>query len=58
MGGYRYDAQTGARGDLDKMTVAGAGQLADAAGKIQAKLDGDWRGDRPRAGNGQGRVQR
>jgi hypothetical protein len=44
VGGYRYDAQTGARSDLGKVTVAGAGQLADAAGKIQAKLDGDWRG--------------
>jgi len=42
--GYRYDARTGARSDLDKVTVAGAAQLADAAGKIQAKLDGDWRG--------------
>jgi hypothetical protein len=44
VGGYRYDSQTGARSDLGKVTVAGAGQLADAAGKIQAKLDGDWRG--------------
>jgi hypothetical protein len=44
VGGYRYDTQTGARSDLDKVTVPGAGQLADAAGKIQAKLDGDWRG--------------
>src|SRR5471030_1144209 len=44
VGGYRYDAQTGARSDLGKVSVAGAGQLADAAGKIQAKLDGDWRG--------------
>ena len=43
VGGYRYDAQTGARSDLAKVSVAGAGQLADAAGKIQAKLDGDWR---------------
>ncbi len=44
VGGYRYDAQTGARSDLGKVTVANATQLADAAGKIQAKLDGDWRG--------------
>lgn len=42
--GFRYDAQTGARSDLGKVTVAGAGQLADAAAKIQAKLDADWRG--------------
>ena len=44
VGGYRYDTLTGARSDLGKVSVAGAGQLADAAGKIQAKLDGDWRG--------------
>jgi hypothetical protein len=42
--GYRYDTQTGARSDLAKVTVAGAAQLADAAGKVQAKLDGEWRG--------------
>jgi Uncharacterized protein conserved in bacteria (DUF2066) len=44
VGGYRYDTQTGAHSDLAKVTVAGAAQLADAAGKVQAKLDGDWRG--------------
>jgi hypothetical protein len=44
VGGYRYDAQTGARSDLGKVTVTGSIQLADAAAKIQAKLDGDWRG--------------
>jgi hypothetical protein len=44
VGGYRYDTQTGARSDLDKTTVPAAAQLADAAGKIQAKLDADWRG--------------
>lgn len=42
--GYRYDTQTGARSDLDKVTVPAAAQLADTAGKIQAKLDADWRG--------------
>jgi len=44
VGGYRYDTQTGARSDLDKTTVPAVAQLADAAGKIQAKLDADWRG--------------
>jgi hypothetical protein len=44
VGGYRYDTQTGARSDLDKTTVPAAAQLADTAGKIQAKLDADWRG--------------
>jgi hypothetical protein len=44
VGGYRYDTQTGARSDLGKVTVTAAAQLADAAGKIQAKLDTDWRG--------------
>jgi hypothetical protein len=44
VGGFRYEPQTGARSDLDKMTVAGASQLADAAAKIEAKLDSDWRG--------------
>jgi hypothetical protein len=44
IGGIRYDTQTGARSDLPQMTVAGAGQLADAATKIQARLDADWRG--------------
>jgi hypothetical protein len=43
VGGFRYDAQTGARSDLGKTSVAGAGQLADAAAKIQAKLDSAWR---------------
>jgi hypothetical protein len=42
--GYRYDTQTGARSDLGKVSVNGAVQLADAAAKIQAKLDSDWRG--------------
>jgi hypothetical protein len=42
-GGVRYDTQTGARSELPKMTVADANQLADAAKKIHAKLDEDWR---------------
>jgi Uncharacterized protein conserved in bacteria (DUF2066) len=44
VGGYRYDTQTGARSDLGKSTVPGAAQLAETAGKIEAKLDTDWRG--------------
>ncbi len=42
-GGVRYDTQTGARSELPRMTVADANQLADAAKKIHAKLDEDWR---------------
>ena len=46
VGGYRYDAQTGARSDLGQgRTVAGAAQLRRCGmRKVQAKLDGDWRG--------------
>jgi hypothetical protein len=43
VGGVRYDTQTGARSELSSMTVADANQLADAAKKIHAKLDEDWR---------------
>jgi hypothetical protein len=43
VGGVRYDTQTGARSELPRMTVADANQLADAAKKIHAKLDEDWR---------------
>ncbi len=43
VGGVRYDTQTGARSELPSMTVADANQLADAAKKIHAKLDEDWR---------------
>jgi hypothetical protein len=44
VGGVRYDTQTAARSDLPRTTVPGADQLADAAKKIHAKLDEDWRG--------------
>lgn len=44
VGGFRYDTQTGARSDLPKVTASAASELADAAVKIQAKLDADWRG--------------
>ena len=43
VGGYRYDTQTGARVDLPKFTVPDAGQLADAAKKMHARIDQDWR---------------
>jgi Uncharacterized protein conserved in bacteria (DUF2066) len=43
VGGVRYDTQTGARSELPRMTVADENQLADAAKKIHAKLDEDWR---------------
>jgi Uncharacterized protein conserved in bacteria (DUF2066) len=42
--GIRYDTQTGARSDLPKVTVADASQLGDAAKKVHARLDEDWRG--------------
>ena len=41
--GVRYDTQTGIRSDLPKVTVTDSAQLADAAQKIQAKLDEEWR---------------
>ncbi len=44
IGGVRYDMQTGARAELPPVTVADAGQLGDAARKIHAKLDEEWRG--------------
>jgi hypothetical protein len=44
VGGMRYDMQTGARSPLLPLTVQDASQLGDAARKIHAKLDQDWRG--------------
>jgi hypothetical protein len=44
VGGVRYDMQTGARSELMALTVPDQSQLADAAKKIHAKLDEDWRG--------------
>jgi hypothetical protein len=43
VGGFRYDTQTGARSDLPRLTVPGVSQLADAAAKMQSKLDEEWR---------------
>ena len=44
LSGVRYDMQTGARSPLMSLTVPDSSQLADAAKKIHAKLDEDWRG--------------
>jgi hypothetical protein len=44
LSGIRYDTQTGARSELPRVTVPDPGQLADAAQKMQAKLDEEWRG--------------
>jgi hypothetical protein len=44
VGGLRYDTQTGARSEIAKVPVADAGQLADIAKKMHARLDEDWRG--------------
>ncbi len=43
VGGLRYDSQTGARSELAKVPVQDAAQLADAAKKMHAKLDEQWR---------------
>ena len=44
VGGIRYDTQTGARSEIPRIPVDGAGQLAEAAKKVHAKVDEDWRG--------------
>jgi hypothetical protein len=44
LSGLRYDTQTGARSEIPSETVPGAGQLADAAKTIHARLDEQWRG--------------
>jgi hypothetical protein len=42
--GIRYDTQTGVRTELPKINVAAADQLPDAAKRMHAKLDEEWRG--------------
>lgn len=42
--GLRYDAQTGARSEIARVTIVDAGQLADAAQKMHQRLDEEWRG--------------
>jgi len=44
IGGFSYDTQTGARRDIPKTTATDSSQLADAASRMQAKLDEDRRG--------------
>jgi hypothetical protein len=44
VGGIRYDTQTGARSDLPKFTVPDPNQLGEAAKRLHAKLDEEWRG--------------
>ena len=44
VGGMRYDTQTGARSEIAKVPVPDSGQLADAAKKMHARLDEEWRG--------------
>ncbi|MFO1084442.1 MAG: DUF2066 domain-containing protein [Reyranellaceae bacterium] len=41
--GLRYDAQTGARSEIAKETVPGAAELGEAARKMHARLDEQWR---------------
>ncbi|MFZ5780971.1 MAG: DUF2066 domain-containing protein [Pseudomonadota bacterium] len=42
--GLRYDAQTGARSEIPRTTVADSGQLKEAAKAMHARLDEQWRG--------------
>ena len=42
--GLRYDTQTGARSAIAAIPVADANQLPDAAKRIHARLDEEWRG--------------
>jgi hypothetical protein len=44
VGGMRYDTQTGARSEIAKVPVQDGGQLADAAKKMHAALEEQWRG--------------
>jgi hypothetical protein len=43
VGGIRYDTQTGARSEIAKVPVEGAGQLAEAAKKVHARVNDEWR---------------
>lgn len=43
IGGIRYDAQTGARSELGRQSVAGVAQLDDAAKQMHARLEQAWR---------------
>ncbi|HTR83094.1 MAG TPA: DUF2066 domain-containing protein [Reyranella sp.] len=41
--GLRYDAQTGARSELPKLTLTDPAQLGEAAKKLHAGVEADWR---------------
>ncbi len=43
VGGIRYDTQTGARSEIPRTSIGGPDQLAEAAKKLHAKVDEDWR---------------
>lgn len=43
IGGIRYDAQTGARSEIGRQSVAGIAQLDDAAKQMHARLEQAWR---------------
>lgn len=43
IGGIRYDTQTGARSEIPRQTIAGVGQLDDAAKQMHARLEQAWR---------------
>lgn len=43
VGGIRYDTQTGARSEIAKVPVENAGQLAEAAKKVHARVNDEWR---------------
>ncbi|ODT98109.1 MAG: hypothetical protein ABS83_05090 [Rhodospirillales bacterium SCN 65-16] len=42
--GMRYDTQTGQRTEIARTSLADATQLGDAAKKVHAKVEEDWRG--------------
>ena len=41
--GIRYDTQTGARSEIARTTLSDAGQLGEAARRMHARLDEEWR---------------
>jgi hypothetical protein len=41
--GIRHDTQTGARSEIAKVPVENAGQLAEAAKKVHARVNDEWR---------------
>ncbi|MGQ0582036.1 MAG: DUF2066 domain-containing protein [Reyranella sp.] len=43
VGGVRYDTQTGARSEIPKTPVEGSAQLSEAAKKVHARVNDEWR---------------